>query len=78
MVIGILDKKQQELRKGIEDHRKGYYLEAMNSLERARNLSPILYRVHAHLALLAPRKPFPGPWKVGSKPIFPVFIWQGP
>lgn len=56
LVIGILDKKQQGLRKGIEDHRKGYYLEAMNSLERARNLSPILYRVHAHLALLAPRK----------------------
>lgn len=56
LVIGLLDKKQQKLRQGIEDNRKGYYLEAMNSLEKARNLSPILYRVHAHLALLAPRK----------------------
>ncbi len=54
--IGILDKKQNKLRQEIENNRKAHYLEAMHSLEKARNLSPILYRVHAHLALLAPRK----------------------
>ncbi len=56
IAFGLMGKRTQELKQKIDANRKEHFLQAVQSLETARNLCPILYRVHAYLALLAPRK----------------------
>lgn len=56
IAFGLMGKRTQELKAKIDANRKEHFIQAVESLETARSLCPILYRVHAYLALLAPRK----------------------
>ena len=56
IAFGLMGKKTEELKQKINANRQEHFTQAVNSLETARSLCPILYRVHAYLALLAPRK----------------------
>lgn len=56
IALGLMGKKTEDLKQGIEANRKAHFTQAVHSLETARSLCPILYRVHAYLALLAPSR----------------------
>lgn len=56
VALGLMGKKTEELKIRLDANRKEHFAQAVQSLETARSLCPILYRVHAYLALLAPRR----------------------
>lgn len=55
-VLKILKDRSEKSLVFIEDQKKKHFQTAVYSLEKARSLFPILYRVHANLAILAPVK----------------------